>query len=227
VTAFSAPDFGSPEHANKRLANAAFLQTRDLESYGRLILEIQRLAHPGENIPLPDSGEMGAWGRAFAIYETLRDRAVVEEHRAVQHNQAFAADEHEWNVYIESLETVLALLRRGTLDEDTLVEHLDVKLPDDLASPTPAPPKVRPHDPWCPTMQTGKTSDCKCAARRTEEHKPNGFGPDNRPLDWRSRSSRLASALRWWEALGAEARIAIKQQRALKKLQQFKEARSG
>ena len=228
MTAFpAATDFNSLEAANRRLANAPFLQSRDMQFYDRLCLEIQQLSHPGESIPLPDPAEMGAWERAYAVYEKLRDRAVAEEQRAVQHNQAFAADQREWDDYVNSREQVLQMLQRGIFDESTLVEHLDVQLPDDLASPTPAPQIVRPHETLCPTMQTGKISDCKCAARRTEEHKPNGFGPDNRPLDWGARSSRLSAALRWWGALGAEARDAIKTQRALKKLQQFKEARSG
>ena len=86
------------------------------------------------------------------------------------------------------------MLNRGVFDRDTLTEHLDVKLPGDLASPT------------------------------TPE--PDKYGSNRHP-DWYERARRLSSALRWWGALGAEARDAIKTQRALKKLQAFKEARSG
>jgi hypothetical protein len=195
MTAFpAATDFNSPEAANRRLANAAFLQTRDLQFYDRLVLEIQRLSIPGENIPLPDPVEMGAWQRAYACYETLRDRAALEESRAVLHNQAFAADQREWNDYVSDREQVLRMLQRGVFDEDTLTEHLDVKLPGDLASPT--------------TAETDR------------------YGSSRHP-EWRERATRLASALRWWDALDTQARTAIKQERALKRLQQFKEARSG
>ena len=41
-----------------------------------------------------------------------------------------------------------------------------------------------------------------------------------------ARASRLASALHWFGAMSAEERDAIKTQRALKKLQSFKEERA-
>jgi hypothetical protein len=50
------------------------------------------------------------------------------------------------------------------------------------------------------------------------------YGSSRHP-EWKQRAARLASALHWWGALGAEERMAIKQQRALKKLQAFKEER--
>jgi hypothetical protein len=131
MTAFpAATDFNSPEAANRRLANAAFLQTRDLQFYDRLVLEIQRLSHPGENIPLPDPAEMGCWQRAYACYETLRDRAAVEEHRAVQRSQAFRDYERDWNQYIQDRESILAGLRADVFDEFTLIEHLGLQKDD-------------------------------------------------------------------------------------------------
>ena len=219
-------DFTSPEIGNKRLANTVFLQSSDMLFWNRLMLEIHQLTHPGESIPVPDPLEAGAWSRAYVLFEKLRDRAAVEEHRAVQHDPALENDQRQWNEYGENIEAVKEMLRRGILDRDTLVEHLDVRLPDDLESPTPAPLTVRPHENQCPTMQTLKNADCTCKGRIPEEHKPNGFGPDNRPLDWRARASRLSSALRWWGSMGQEARAAIKQQRALRQLQALKEARS-
>ena len=203
-----------------------FIPQADLPAFHRMLMDIRRLQHPDENFAIEDEYAAGAWDRAFKLWSRLCARAAREEQQAVVQNRAFAADEAEWAEYIGSRQQILEMLKRGILDEGTLTEHLDVKLPDDLASPTPAPQIVRQHDPWCPTMQTGKASDCKCAARATEEHKPNGFGPDNRPVGWRARSSRLSAALRWWGALGAEARDAIKTQRALKKLQQFKQERA-
>ena len=193
MTAFATPDYGSPEAANRRLVNAAFLQTRDLQFYDHMVLEIRRLSHTDENIPIPDSAEMGAWGRAYALYEKLRDRAAVEEQRAVQGGQWFVEDQKAWNEYGENLETVKAMLKRGILDEDTLTEHLDIQLPDDLSSP------VTPE--------------------------PNKYGSNRHPA-WKSRAQRLSSALHWWHALGAEARAAIKQQRALRQLQALKEERA-
>ena len=213
-------DFYSPEIGNKRLANCVFLQTSDLLFWDRLMLEIHQLSHPGESIPVPAPEEMGAWQRAFILWERLRDRAAAEERRAVQHDPALKNDQREWDDYVNSREQVLQMLNRGIFDRDTLVEHLDV-LPGDLDPPTPAPQIVRPHEYLCPTMQTGKTSDCTCIGRIPEDRKA------ERHPEWRERATRLASALRWWDALGAEARTAIKQERALKKLQQFKEARSG
>jgi hypothetical protein len=131
VTAFpAATDFNAPEAANRRLATAPFLQTRDLQFYDRLRLEIQRLSHPGENIPLPDPAEMGAWQRAYACYETLRDRAALEESRAVQRNQWFVEDQKAWNTFIEDRESILDALRRDVFDEFTLHEHLGLQKDD-------------------------------------------------------------------------------------------------
>ena len=135
MVAFAGADFNSPEAANRRLANAAFLQTRDLQFYDRLVLEIQQLSHPGESIPIPDSAEMGAWQRAYALYEKLRDRAVVEESRAVRNNEAVAAYEAQWNQYIQDRESVLAGLRADVFDEFTLREHLGLEK-HDLDPPT-------------------------------------------------------------------------------------------
>ena len=112
------------------------------------------------------------------------------------------------------------MLNRGIFDRDTLVEHLDLKLPDDLGSPTPAPLSVRPHEYSCPTMQTGKTSDCTCIGRIPEDRKA-----DRHP-EWKQRAARLASALHWWNMLDAPERTAIKQQRASRKLQAFKQERA-
>jgi hypothetical protein len=95
MTAFAGvTNFNSPEAANRRLANAAFLQSRDLPLYEHMVLEIQRMSHPGENIPLPDPAEMGAWQR-----ETLRDRAAAEENRAVQRSQPFWDDQKAWSQF--------------------------------------------------------------------------------------------------------------------------------
>jgi hypothetical protein len=136
VTAFSGvTNFNSPESANRRLANAAFLQERDLPLFNHMVMEIRRLSHADERIPLPDPVEAGAWPRAFAVYEKLRDRAVVEEHRAVQHNQAFAADQREWSDYIQDRESILAGLRADVFDEHTLFEHLGLQK-HDLGPPT-------------------------------------------------------------------------------------------
>ena len=51
------------------------------------------------------------------------------------------------------------------------------------------------------------------------------YGSSRHP-EWRERATRLSAALRWWDALGTEARMAIKQERALKKLQAFKQERA-
>jgi hypothetical protein len=137
MTAFSGvTDFNSPESANRRLANAAFLQERDLPLFNHMVMEIRRLSHADERIPLPDPVEAGAWQRAFAVYEKLRDREVVEQSRAVQHNQAFAADQRAWNDYVSDREQVLRMLQRGVFDEDVLIDRLDVQLPGDLGPPT-------------------------------------------------------------------------------------------
>ena len=73
---------------------------------------------------------MGAWQRAFAVYEKLRDRAVVEETRAVERNQAFVDHERKWNEYIQDRESILAALRADVLDEFTLREHLGLEKGD-------------------------------------------------------------------------------------------------
>ena len=107
-------------------------------SIGRLVLEIQRLAHPGESIPIPDSAEMGAWGRAYAVYEKLKDRAALEEHRSVQQSQWFVDDQKAWNQFNEDRQVILDGLRRDVFDEHTLIEHLGVQssdLDDPLVEP--------------------------------------------------------------------------------------------
>ena len=213
-------DFYSPEIGNKRLANSVFLQKNDLLFWDRLMLEIHQLTHPGENVPVPAPEEMGCWQRAFILYERLRDRAAAEERRAVQHDPALKNDQREWDDYVNSREQVIQMLQRGILDRETLTEHLDLQ-PGDLDPPTPAPMTVRPHEYLCPTMQTGKTSDCTCIGRIPEDRKA------ERHPEWKQKAARLASALHWWNMLDAPERAAIKQQRALNKLQQFKEARSG
>ena len=209
-------DFYSPEIGNKRLANTVFLQTSDMLFWDRLVLEINQLSHPGENVPVPAPEEMGCWQRAFILYERLRDRAAAEERRAVQHDPALKNDQREWDQYVQDFQTVLEMLQRGIFDRDTLVEHLDLKLPDDLESPMPAPQIVRPHEYLCPTMQTGKTSDCTCIGRIPEDRKA------ERHPEWKQRAARLASALHWWDMLDAPERAAIKQERASRKLQAFK-----
>jgi hypothetical protein len=158
--------------------------------FNHMVMEIRRLSHADERIPLPDPVEAGAWQRAFAVYEKLRDREVVEQSRAVQHNQAFAADQRAWNDYVSDREQVLRMLQRGVFDEDVLIDRLDVQLPGGLGPPT--------------TTETDR------------------YGSSRHP-EWRERATRLASALRWWDALDTEARTAIKQERALRKLQAFKE----
>ena len=213
-------DFYSPEIGNKRLANTVFLQTSDLLFWDRLMLEIHQLTHNGESIPVPDPLEAGAWSRAHVLYEKLRDRAAAEERRAVQHDPALKNDQREWDQYVQDREVLLSVLKRGVLNEDTLTELLDVQA-GDLDPPTPAPMTVRPHEYLCPTMQTGKTSDCTCIGRIPEDRKA------ERHPEWKQRAARLASALHWWDMLDAPERAAIKQQRASRKLQAFKEARSG
>lgn len=192
MTAFAGADFNSPEAANRRLANAMFLQERDLPLFRHMVMEIRRLQHADENIPLADELEASAWARTFAVYEQLRDRAVIEEHRVTQSNQEFAADQAEWRDYISSREEILGMLQRGVFDEDVLIDHLDVELPGDLGPPT--------------TTETDR------------------YGSSRHP-EWRERATRLASALRWWDALGAQARSAIKQERAMRQLRVFKEER--
>ena len=182
-------DFTSPEIGNKRLANCVFLQTSDLLFWDRLMLEIHQLTHPGERIPVPAPEEMGAWQRAFILWKRLRDRAASEENCVVQRSQASLDDERAWSEYGENIEAVKAMLKRGIFDSDTLVEHLDLKLPDDLESPTPPPLTVRPHENQCPTMQTLKNADCTCIGRIPEEHKPNELARTMHP---RLASSRFA-----------------------------------
>ena len=130
-------DFYSPEIGNKPLANTVFLQTSDMLFWDRLMLEIHQLSHPGESIPVPDPLEAGAWSRAYVLYENLRDRAAAEERRAVQHDPALKNDQREWDQYVQGRQTVAEMLQRGIFDRDTLTGHLDLKLPDDLASPSP------------------------------------------------------------------------------------------
>lgn len=214
-------DFYSPEIGNKRLANCVFLQTSDMLFWDRLVLEINQLTHNGESIPVPAPEEMGAWQRAFILYERLRDRAAAEERRAVQHDPALKNDQRGWDQYVQDRQTVAEMLQRGIFDRDTLVEHLDLKLPDDLDPPTPAPMTVRPHDPWCPVMGTGKNADCTCIGRIPEDRKA------ERHPEWRARAARLASALHWFGAMSAEEKQVLRTQRVLRRLETFKEARSG
>ena len=212
-------DFYTPEIGNKRLANCVFLQTSDMLFWNRLTLEIHQLTHNGESIPVPDPLEAGAWQRAYVLFEKLRDRAAAEERRAVQHDPALKSDQRAWDQYVSDRDQILQMLQRGIFDRDTLVEHLDL-LPGDLESPTPAPLSVRPHDPWCPVMGTGKNADCTCIGRIPEDRRT------ERHPEWKQRAARLASALHWWNMLEAPERAAIKQQRASRKLQAFKEARA-
>ena len=175
VTAFPAPtNYSSPEWINRRLAGAMSIPEADIPAFHRILMDIRRLQHADENFAIEDRSAAGAWDRAFAVYEVLRDRAAAEEHRVVQRSQASLDDERMWSEYVENIETVKAMLQRGILDRDTLTEHLDLKLPDDLASPTPAPQIVRQHENSCLTMQTLKSSDCNCGRRATEGTSPTG-----------------------------------------------------
>ena len=210
-------DFYTPEIGNKRLENCVFLQTSDMLFWDRLVLEINQLTHDGESIPVPAPEEMGAWQRAFILYERLRDRAAAA--RPAQQDPALQSDQREWDDYVNSRDQVLQMLQRGILDRDTLVEHLDV-LPGDLDPPMPATPVVRPHDPWCPIMETGKTADCTCIGRIPEDRKA------ERHPEWRSRAARLSAALRWFGGMTAEERQVLRTQRVLRRLETFKEDRA-
>ena len=182
--------------------------------WDRLILEIHQLTLAGERIPIPEpTRSVGPWSRASVLFEKLRDRAAAEERRAVQHDPALKNDQREWDQYVQDRQTVAEMLQRGIFDRDTLVEHLDLKLPGDLKPPTPVPLSVRPHENLCPTMQTLKNADCTCIGRIPEDREA-----DRHP-EWKQRAARLASALHWWNMLDAPERSAIKQERAMRQLQ--------
>ena len=131
-------DFTSPEIGNKRLANCVFLQTSDMLFWDRLMLEIHQLTHPGESIPVPAPEEMGAWQRAFILWERLRDRAVAEERSTVQQSHWLVEDEKSWTQFNEDRESILAALRADVFDEFVLREHLGVEK-DDLDDPLVEP----------------------------------------------------------------------------------------
>jgi hypothetical protein len=69
------------------------------------------------------------------LYQHLKDRADAEERRGVAEHRWFVDDQNAWQNYINDRGAILAMLRRDVLDEAVLSEHLDLKLPGDLASP--------------------------------------------------------------------------------------------
>ena len=119
----------TPEFANHRLASVTFLRGPDLPLFHHMVMEILRMKHDGENLPIPDEAEAGAWTKAYSLYERLKDRTALEEYRAVQRNQWFAEDQKAWNTFIEDREIILDGLRRDVFDEHTL-EHLGLQKDD-------------------------------------------------------------------------------------------------
>jgi hypothetical protein len=102
----------TPEFANHRLASVMFLRGPDLPLFHHMVMEILRMKHDGENLPIPDEAEAGAWTKAYSLYERLKDRTALEESRAVQRNQWFVEDQKAWNTFIEDREVILDALRR-------------------------------------------------------------------------------------------------------------------
>jgi hypothetical protein len=137
MVAFS---FGTLEYVNERLAAVQFLQSRDEPEFERLVLEVMRLSRSGDQFTLPDASEMGAWGKAYGLYCALKRRERKDAATALPEQQAFTAFEQAWNNYIRDRETIIDGLRRDILDEGLLIEHFDLRLPDDLAEPTTKEP---------------------------------------------------------------------------------------
>jgi hypothetical protein len=200
MTAFAAPEFGTPEAFDRMLAAKPFLQARDLPFFNDLVARIRGMARPSDNIHarIPDPWGAGAWRVLFGLYQELKDREAREQEAArsapsrsgFQAN--FQADQAEWNRYIGNRETILAMLARDAIDTFILVEHLDLQ-PNDLGEPT------------------------------STEHKQSG----GRHPEWRERAARLHSALFWWGAMSPAERRVLFNTRTMQKLKYLKEQKYG
>jgi hypothetical protein len=132
--------FGTPEAHDRRLAYCAFLQDRDVRYFDELVSHIRGMVRDSDDIQLPAVSEMGAWGKAYGLYCALKRRERKDAATALPEQQAFIAFEHAWNNYIRDREIILDGIRRDILDEQLLIEHLELRLPDDLAEPTTKEP---------------------------------------------------------------------------------------
>lgn len=134
MTAFSAPEIGSPERFDTHLANVEFLPAQYQHAYDELIRRIQALKRENDTLSLPAVNEARAWDRAFSIYSGLRRREQDEERRAAPTQKAFSEDQKEWSQYISDRNQLINMLARGVVDEYICGAHLDLKT-DDILEP--------------------------------------------------------------------------------------------
>jgi hypothetical protein len=109
-------ELGSPEAANRRLANSMFLNGHaDTAAFNDLIVRIRAMANlQHKTIKEPDINQAGAWQAAYRVYEqlTVVQNKPADPEVAMRRNES-AADELLWDWYIRRRED---LIRQGLSD---------------------------------------------------------------------------------------------------------------
>jgi hypothetical protein len=133
MTALASVDFGSPEHANVRLAGREFLYSADLPAFDRLIIAIRGLAPPEDNVDqfLPSSNEMHGWDKGFAIYQALKRKPAKREE--VWTDSYSRITSQKWSEYLVNHAALAELVGRQITA--STYEYLGLQ-PDDLQSPS-------------------------------------------------------------------------------------------
>jgi hypothetical protein len=129
---------------NGLMANSYFIEgVAAVEAYRQLKTHISMLQRPFDRFELPAENEAGAWKKAWAIYEKLRNRDLEPPApEKVAEAVRFQALEREYNQYLVDRGEILELVRRDAINEDA-AQWLGL-IPGDLN-----PPVVKSADNDC------------------------------------------------------------------------------
>lgn len=176
---------GDHENINVRLRDQQFItHPADIEFHRRLCLTILQLAGPDSDLAnqLPRATEAHAWSRAYAIYQTLKNREKrppsPEKLAQIDTARVMANIDRWWNDYLRQRLEFFELVRRDEIDNRTAI-YLGLQA-GDLESPANEDPEQVQH----------------------------GFV---RHPAWQQRAMRISEALNKWRDMSKVEKIAIPQ----------------
>jgi hypothetical protein len=171
---------GSPEHVNERMSRQERIShPADVTFFNNLIAGIAGLTRPGEQHPVPDVNEIGAWRKAYSLYEALKLRESQTRTKAATDLRfaSFAAEMNRaWTDYNSNVTWLREFEGRNRGEWKLLTEWVGIT-EDDLSDPVP---------------------------RAGSEHAQYGRFPD-----WQERAGRVAEAVHKFRGLKPEERAEV------------------